>query len=262
MTFRQVLAASAAGAALAAHASTYTDLYYDPQQPGSGMSLVQQSETAFITLFTYGADGKPTWLVAVDAPVIAYASPGALPVFSGTLYKTEGSYHGGPYDASRSKAVPVGQLGVEALDRDRVRVHYTADGVTVVRELRRYTFAQPVDLANYVAQASLRQVHAGQPFGTLQVQADLLVHLDAGTGIGFLRADDQLGRRCEYRGPYQFAGKLARVTGTYTCDRGDQPSGTFELADLEFTAHGFTAYLKTAAGNGDGQYGRLAGLLR
>ena len=262
MHSRQVLAAMAAGAALTAHASTYSDLYYDPQQPGSGVSVVQQLETAFITLYTYGADGRPTWLVASDARVIAYASPGGLPVFSGTLYKTEGSYHGGPYEPSKSKVIPVGTVSVEALDRDRLRLHYTAEGVSVVREVQRYTFAQPVELANYVAQASLRQVHAGQPFATLQVQADLLVHLDSETGIGFLRADDQLGRRCEYRGPFALGGKLARVTGTYTSDRGDQPAGTFELTDLEFTAHGFTAYLRTATGSGDSQYGRIAGLLR
>ena len=260
MAFRQLLAAAAAGAALGAHASNYSDLYYDPQQPGSGVSVVHQLETAFVTIYGYGPDGKPTWFVASDAQVVAYGTPGALPVFSGTLYKAEGSYHGGPYDASKSKVTPVGTLSLEALDRERLRVHYTADGVTVVREVRRYTFAQEIELANYAAQASLRQVHAGQPFGTLSLQADLLVHLDSGTGMGFLRADDQLGRRCEYRGPYQLSGKLTRVSGTYTCNGGDQPAGTFELTDLEFTAHGFTGYLKTSAANGDGQYGRLAGV--
>lgn len=260
MTFRQVLAAAAAGAALTAHASNYSDLYYDPQQPGSGVSVVQQLETAFVTIYGFGPDGKPTWFVASDAPVIAYSTPGALPVFSGPLYKAEGSYHGGPYDASKSKMTQVGTLSLEALDRDRLRVHYTADGVSVVREVRRYTFAQEIDLANYVAQASLRQVRAGQPFGTLYLQADLLVHLDPATGIGFLRADDSLGHRCEYRGPYAISGKLARVSGTYTCNGGDQPAGTFELTDLEFTTHGFTGYLRTAVGNGDSQYGRLAGL--
>lgn len=260
MAFRQALAASAAAAALCANASTYSDLYYDPQQPGSGVSVVQQLETAFVTVYGYGADGKPTWFVASDAQVVAYRTPGALPVFSGTLYKAEGSFHGGPYDPSRSKMTPVGTLSLEALDRDRLRVHYTADGVTVVRDVRRYTFAQEIDLANYVAQASLRQVRAGQPFGTLYLQADLLVHLDPETGLGFLRADDSLGRRCEYRGPYQLSGKLARVSGTYACDGGDQPAGTFELTDLEFTTHGFTGYLRTAVGNGDSQYGRLAGL--
>src|SRR4051812_24900445 len=191
MPLRSFFAAVAASAALAAQASTYSDLWYDPQQPGSAVNVVQQLETAFITVYSYGADGKPMWLVASDARIIAYAEPGALPVFTGTLYRTEGSFHGAPYDPSRSRVVPVGELSLEVLDRNRLRVHYTADGTSVVRELRRYTFAQPIELSNYVAQFNLRQVVAGRPIGTLYVQADVLVHLDSATSTGFMRADDQ-----------------------------------------------------------------------
>jgi hypothetical protein len=260
MNFRLFFAAAAASAALSAHASTYSDLWYDPQQPGSAVNVVQQLETAFVTVYSYGPDGRPTWLVASDARITAYSEPGAFPIFHGTLYRTEGSFHGGAYDPARSKVVPVGELSLEVLDRNRLRVYYTAEGTSVVRELRRYTFAQPIELSHYVAQFNLRQVRAGQPFGTLYVQADVLVHLDSGTGTGFLRADDQLGRRCEYRGPYEVTGKLVHFSGAYTCDRGDQPSGTFEMTDLEFTAHGLTGYLRTSAPTGDGQYGRLGGL--
>ena len=257
MAFRLLAAAWAACASLCAHASTYSDLWYDPQQPGWGVSVVQQLETAFVTLYTYGPDGRPTWFVASDARIVSLSNPGAYPTFEGTLYRTEGSFHAGPWDAAKSKVVPVGTLYAEVVAKDRMRVHYSVDGVSLVKEVRRYAFAQPIELVTYVGQMMLRQVRASQPFGTLYVQADMLVHLDSESGVGFLRADDQLGRRCEYRGPYELQGKLVRMSGTYTCDKGDQPGGTFELSDLEFTAHGVTGYLRTASG-ADSQYGRMA----
>ena len=254
------LAAAAALASFAACAGTYTDLWFDPQQPGWGVSVVQQSETAFVTLYVYGADGKPTWYVASDARVIAYSEPGAFPIFSGTLYRTEGSYHAGPYDPTASKLVPVGDLQLEVTAKDRMRVHYTAEGARVVKEVRRYSFAQPIELANYVGQFNLRQARDGTPFGTLYVQADVLAHFNSESGQGFMRVDDQLGRRCEYRGPYELTGKLIRFSGAYTCDRGDTLAGTFEISDVEVTANGMTGYLRATSGTHT-QFGRFAALL-
>jgi hypothetical protein len=255
--FAAVLAALAS---FAAHAGTYSDLWFNPQEPGWGVSIVQQLETAFVTLYVYGPDGKPTWYVASQANVIAYSEPGGFPVFSGALYRTEGSWHGAPYDAGKAKLTAVGELQVEVLAKDRIRVHYTAEGVGMVKEVTRYTFAQPIELSNYVAQFNLRQARDGAPFGTLYVQADMLVHFDSGTGQGFARVDDQLGRRCEYRGPYQLAGKLIRFSGSYACSSGDTLSGTFEMSDVEVTANGMTGYLRATSGTHT-QYGRFAALL-
>jgi hypothetical protein len=258
-TIRHALAALAATlASLAASAGTYSDLWFDPQQPGWGVSVVQQLETAFVTLYVHGPDGKPTWYVASNAEVTAYA--GALPLFRGTLYRAEGSFHGGPYDPAARKSTAVGELYLEVTAKDRMRVHYTAEGVSVVKEVRRYTFAQPLDLGNYVAQFNLRQARDGAPFGTLYVQADMLAHFNLENGQGFVRVDDQLGRRCEYRGPYELTGKLIRFTGTYTCDRGDTLGGTFEMTDVEVTANGMTGYLRATSGTHT-QFGRFAALL-
>jgi len=257
----QRLAATAIAAAVpfAATAGTYSDLWFNPQQPGWGVQVTEQDEIAFVTFYTYGADGRPTWFVASDARVIAYSGSGALPVFQGTLYRTEGTYHGQSWDPAKSRVVPVGTISLELLDRDRMRIFYDADGVSGVKEVRRLAVAQPIELANYEATMSLRQVVGNQPIGTLFVQAEVLLHLDSGTGQAYLRADDQLGRRCEYRGPYEVTGKLVRASGTYACSSGDQRQGTFQLTDLEVTAHGFTGYLRTTSGN-DSQYGRLGGI--
>jgi len=256
------LASLAACAALGAHAN-YTDLWYNPQESGWGVNVVQQLETAFVTLFVYGPDGEPTWYVASDAPVVAYM-PGALPLFSGTLYRTRGPWHGGPFDPSRVEITPVGTVWLEALAKDRMRVTYRVQGMEVVREVVRQTWQVPIAGANYAASFNLRQapVPSGTPFGTLRFQADVLLHID--DGAAFMRAEDDLGRRCEYRGAHRQSGKLATVAGTFQCSAGsagiDSASGTFEISDFEVTSHGVTGYLRTASSQLI-QYGRFAGAL-
>src|SRR5688572_29008960 len=146
MTAALILACAAGGA----FAGTYSDLWLKADEPGWGVNVVQQSETAFVTLFVYGSDGKPTWYVASDARVIAYSQPGSFPLFHGALYKTEGAWLGAPWQVG--KVTPAGEVQLEVLAHDRMRIHYTADGVSGAKEVRRFTFSQPVELANYVSQ--------------------------------------------------------------------------------------------------------------
>jgi hypothetical protein len=254
------LAACAASCFVMGAQANYTDLWYNPQESGWGANVVQQLETAFVTLFVYGPDGAPTWYVASDARVIAYTS-GGLPLFAGTLYRTRGPWHGGAFDPAKVTVEPVGHITLELLARDRMRIEYQADGVTVAREVVRQTWQVPITGANYVAAFNLRQaVPNGLPFGTLDYQADVLLHVD--DGRAFLRADDSLGRRCEYRGTHRQSGRLATIEGEYSCDAGpngvEGGSGSFTVTDLEVTMHGMTGYLRTSS-PALNQYGRFGG---
>jgi hypothetical protein len=254
------MAFAATATALQANAGQYTDLWYNPQESGWGANVVQQEETAFVTLFVYGPDGKPTWYVASDAQVVAYS--GALPIFSGTLYRTQGPWHGGVFDPRNVDATPVGTVSLEALSKERMRIHYVAEGVNQVKEVVRQTWRASYGIQYYVSTFNLRQVAVGgPPFGTLQFHADLLVHLEV--GAGYIRADDEHGRRCEYRGPYEQAGKLGKFAGNFTCTAGrdgfEGGTGTFEVSDLEATANGFSGYLRTYS-TAVNQYGPFAGV--
>jgi hypothetical protein len=252
----------AGAAALQANAGPFTRLWYNPQEAGWGASFVQQLETAFVTLFVYGPDGKPTWYVASDARVVAYGA-GALPIFSGTLYRTQGPWHGGPFDPGKVDATAVGTVSLEALSKDRMRIHYLAEGVDRVKELVRQTWQEPLVAANYLGTFNLRQAPGagGPPYGTMQFHADLLFHLD--NGIALIRADDQFGRRCEYRGAHQQTGKLAKVAGDFSCTAGNggvqAGSGTYEVSDFEVTANGFSGYLRTYSPTIT-QFGRFGGV--
>lgn len=238
------LAALLAAATLPALAGQYSDLWWNPQESGWGLNVVQQGETAFVTLYVYGPDGRPTWYVASDAQIYAYA--GVHPQFRGTLYRTEGPWHGGPYDPSKVRATAVGQLWLEVTARDRMRVHYHAEGTSAVKDVVRQSFAAEPVAAWYASQFVLRVSRpGGPPIGTSQYQAEVLVHLDQGDG--FIRTQDHLGRVCHYRGPYAQSGKLIRFTGAYVCSAGESLEGTFEMADLEVSPHAISGSLRKFA---------------
>ena len=256
----RILAAAAACLGLNVSAGQFSDMWWNPHESGWGVNVVPQLETAFVTLFVYGPDGKPTWYVAPETRAIAYG-PGALPVFSGRLYRTQGPWHGGAFDPQQVAVTEVGTLSLEALAVDRMRIEYAAEGVSVSKQVVRQTWDTPLLGGNYGGTFNLRHALPGQspPLGTLQYTGDVLVHIEDGNA--FLRVDDHLGRRCEYRGAHQQTGKLARMAGIFSCEPGSSglqsSTGTFEVSDFEVTAHGITGYLRTFAPQLN-EYGRFA----
>ena len=62
-SLRNFLAATLAALCIAAptaHAAFLTDLWWSPDEPGWGATIVHQDDVAFVTLFVYGPDGAPT----------------------------------------------------------------------------------------------------------------------------------------------------------------------------------------------------------
>jgi len=261
-SIRHLLAAAFATAVLSSTAaaatvpvdigSQYSDLWWNPQESGWGMNIVQQGETAFVTLFVHGPDDRPTWYVASDARVFAVDSLGN-PAFRGALYKTTGPWIGAPFDPGKVSTQPVGQLVIEPRLDGRLNLTYTAEGVSVSKDLVRSTFSAPDIGANYHGSFRLRQVvPGGAPYGTRQYGADVQVHL-AGDLV-FMRVEEP-SSRCEFRGTRQMSGRYARIDGTYSCAPGE--TGTFVITEFEVAEHGVTGHLRMYSASND-QYGRFA----
>jgi hypothetical protein len=256
-TLRHCAAALAAMLALDAGATRFSDLWFNPSESGWGVNVVQQGEHAFVTLFVYGPDGEPRWYVASDARITLLSNPGALPVFEGDLYRARGPWHGGPFDPAAVRVERVGRIYLEALAADRLRVSYSAEGTSATKEVRRQTFASSEHWGSYASQFVLRTSRPGEaPVSVNRYSAEVVLQLDAGEG--YMRTDDAAGNRCEYRGPYQQAGRLVNFTGTFSCSADAAVAGTFEITDLEVTTNGFTGYLRKASA-GLSQYGRISG---
>lgn len=254
-TIRMAFAAALAAAGINAHANLYTDLWWNPQESGWGANIVHQGETAFVTLFVYGADGRPTWYVAPAARTFAYDASGQ-PVMKGVLYRTQGPWHGGPFDTSKVATQPVGEMTIEPGVGGAIRLHYQAEGLELTKDLVRQTFDQPSFGSNYHGSFNLRQVKPGSlPGGTREYHAEIQVHIDEGQA--FIRVWELLGQ-CIYRGAYAQVGKFARVSGHFVCTGGEAADGTFEITDLEITKHGLTGFLRTWT-PANNQYGRFGG---
>ncbi len=252
--FLAALLAAGSFQAVAAPAD-YSDLWWNPQESGWGMNVVQQGETAFVTLFVYGPDERPTWYFASNAAVFAEDASGN-PAFRGTLYKTMGPWQGGPFDPSRVSVQAIGDIVIEPREGGKLYVNYFAEGARVVKLVQRQSFSQPDIGSNYHGTFRLRQVRPGSvPHGTREYAPDVLLNLD-GANV-FMRVEEPLSR-CEYRGTRTMSGRFATITGQFTCTgpEGGGP-GTFEVSDFEVTQHGISGYLRTY-GADTNQYGRFA----
>ena len=230
-----------------AAAAQFTDLWFNPQESGWGASIVQQDDVAFVMLYVYGLDGAPRWYFASDARIVAY-SPQGMPLFRGALHRAEGPWHGGPFDPAQVRTAAVGELYVEAIGADEVRLSYTAEGVSVTKNVQRLTWRVPEVSGFYTAAMHLRYRYAleGPPYAHWRFAGDMWLAVDGTEAT--LRLDEPQGRACLYRGGFSQAGRYARMAGTYSC--GDGESGTFEVTQLEATAEGVAGRLEARSAGG------------
>jgi len=243
----------------AAAASNYSDTWWNPQEIGTGLQMVQQGETAFVTLYTYGSNGEPMWFVASEATVYAYTSAGR-PAFRGTLYRTRGTPFSDTHRNADTQVIPVGEIFLTATADNALAVEYTVNNISVAKQLVRQTFALPLAPLNYVGQFTLRQSlgDGTPPFGTRDFSAEVLLHVND-QGQGVLRTSESIDGLCDYRGPYKQEGRYGSFSGTYTCQSG--LSGSFEVSSLEFTGQGVTALFNRTGLDGLGR-GRFAAVTR
>jgi hypothetical protein len=127
------LAFWSAQATAAAMTPDPTGMWYEPEQPGWGMSVTQQGDTVFAVLFVYDNNGLPRWFVASNI-VDTGASPNFLvsEVHSGTLYQTTGPALLVPSDPAAFKVTAVGTIQLAYVQpTNNLSVTYTINGTTV-----------------------------------------------------------------------------------------------------------------------------------
>lgn len=226
---RTVLAALAAAFfTAAAAASNVTDHWYAPSESGWGVSVTQQGNVAFVVMFVYGPNGEPTWL---SAAANRYGSRvGGHPGFAGTLYRSNGPWHGGPFDPANVNGTPVGNLTFESFDHDRATLAYSVDGVTQTKTVQRLTFRYKdwSGLYRGVARANYRDCTS--TFVPAFSYDDGLIDVEH-EGVSFRMWFEGKKAACMYTGTYSQHGRVGAVSGTYVC--ADGPSGTFTIKGLE-----------------------------
>jgi predicted extracellular nuclease len=111
-----------------------SDLWWNPSENGWGISLSYQNNAIFAVWYTYGVDGKPTWLAMSNGSWSGNT-------YTGTLYRTQGSaWLGVPYNAAQFSPTAVGSMSFRFLDANTADLTYTVDGVTQTKTITRQPY--------------------------------------------------------------------------------------------------------------------------
>jgi hypothetical protein len=118
-------------------AATMSDLWWNPNESGWGVNIIEQQGTLFVTMFVYGTDGQPTWYFGSDVREIATTS-GRL--FTGAFYTTVGPWFGGGFNPNAVSVRQVGNLTFAANTPVSGTLTYSVDGVPVTKTIERQTW--------------------------------------------------------------------------------------------------------------------------
>jgi Cytochrome C oxidase, cbb3-type, subunit III len=112
----------------------FSDLWWNPQESGWGLNLVQHaSSNIFGVMYTYEAPNRPLWLVI---PGGVWSS--SLQ-FTGTIYRVNGPPASG-FDPALVNVRPVGTATLTFSDRNNGVITFTLDGALVTKTITRQPF--------------------------------------------------------------------------------------------------------------------------
>lgn len=224
-------------AAATSFSPDYTDIWLTQTEPGWGINIIQQRETIFASMFLYGADNTPRWYYASNLT-------GSQTSFSGTLYRTLGTYFAAPWNPSQLQgAIIVGSMTITFSSPTAATLVYSVDGVPITKQLVRNNFRENNLAGNYlggfVANASQCSVSTG---GGLFIVNELTVdHSTSNVRFTVVFTPSGGPASCAFTGPYVQTGKIGSITnGTWSCSGSATNFGTFSLTEIYANQNGIS----------------------
>lgn len=231
-SFFRVVAVAAMGFVGSAAATSLntevSDIWWNPDQNGWGLQLVNTGTFVFATVFTYGADGKPTWITGE-------LTAGANTTFAGPAYINAGPYFGGTWNNGAVTQRKVGTMTFALLSVTTGHLTYSVDGVTVNTPVQR----QPLTRDNYGG------TYLGAVTYSVSGCADELNNVTATTsGQMTIVQDDTAvymtlpiagGGTCAINGTYSQLGRMGQIGGTFSCTNQESGNGLiFQMTNEPF----------------------------
>lgn len=233
-------AAIALGFSLPAAAVTggtdFTDLWWNPAEPGWGMNVIHQNGIIFATLYVYDAAGTPHFYSGSE-------TRGSGNTFSGPLYETRGTYFAtAPYNAGSYGANAVGTITLNFTGPNSGTLAYTVGGTNVTKTIQRFAFGMDNLSGNYLGGLTASSVCSGA--SQLTLIFDTMAVSQSGNSftatVSFYNGAG-VQSRCTFSGSYTPMGRQGNVSGNYSCTFGSTPgnAGSFSIAGIETTQNGF-----------------------
>lgn len=227
------------------YSTDYTDLWWNPNESGWGVNLIQQYDTIFATLFVYGPDNSPRWYVASSLMPTGAAT--GLTAFTGPLYTTTGPWFGTNWSGSNPPTL-VGSMTLLFNSAGTGSLSYVVNGTTVTKEIFRQTWRNNAIPGNYLGGITAigTSCKGGVTNGPVLMFGNLTVvqnTTQVGMRIDFL---DNQGRVsfCNLNGIFAGQGRLGTISqGAWSCTYGGNQfnSGTFTLTSIDAGVNGFTS---------------------
>ena len=208
--------------------SDLSDIWWNENEPGWGVTVTHQREIVFLTFFVYAADGRASWYTG-QAAVVGQDSRGAL-IFKGDMYQFTGPAYTTAFNPADVRSRSAGTMTFTAF-LDAATLSYTVDGVAIYKSLTRQTFRTNDASGEYVGAIKQIQSVCKSPYvnGDTNHNADISVTNTASTFTMTVRQPD--GKTCSYAGDYAQTGRMGRSQGTYTCSGG--LSGKYDAFEID-----------------------------
>jgi hypothetical protein len=238
--FAVVLGAVLAILPLSSNATSALDSWWNPNESGWGMQVVEQGGSLGFAIFVYDQNQNPTWYLGSGS---AAQSGG----WAGSMSSFRGPYFGGPaFNPTAVAATPVGTFTFRLNTVTTATLVYTINGVSVTKQLTRLaagndnltgTYYGAIVFQNFNCAPATSNGFGTDPATFVVSHNNGVVQIGAATN----------GGTCTYNGTYSQEGRYGRVIGSYTCMNGQ--NGAFDLFEIEHNSQGLTArYNASVAG--------------
>lgn len=258
-TLRHCLAAAIAASAIAmplaaaaAPTADFSDLWFNPAEPGWGVNVIQQDDTLFVTLFVYAANGTPTWYVAS-----AVTRNNTGETFSGALYRTTGPYFGAAFNGPVSIS-QVGTLTFATTQVNSATLTYSVDGVPVTKNIQRQTWDTENIAGTYFGATAGNWLGCGSSRDGYRETASTFVIAQDGSSIQL--REEIGGATCSYNGTYSQSGRMGSIQGGGIC--GDGVNQAFAATEVQMTRISLAMQLNVAQPTGCRFTGRMSAVRR
>lgn len=112
-----------------------TALWWNELESGWGMTLTQQTNIAFATIFTYDTNGFPTWYIASNCAEADSTCNGELYSVTGGAPLTES------WNADNLEVTPVGNIEVAVLSSNSATMSFDIDSILGLKSITQQIFA-------------------------------------------------------------------------------------------------------------------------
>lgn len=110
-------------------------LWWNPNEPGWGVGVIQHDRTNFVVVYSYDLAGQPTWYAMPNCPFNGMSCTGDIYRMAGGTPPIR------PWNGSRISASPVGSGALTFVDTNSGSYSFTIDGVAGIKAISRRTFA-------------------------------------------------------------------------------------------------------------------------